>query len=300
MRLPLLSLSLAMLAGPAFAHGGGPVPVVSSWSFEPPLVAPLLLSAALYGLGLARLWRRSGVGRPTRRRLARLFALGWICLAVAVVSPLHALGGRSFTAHMVEHELLMLAAAPALVLSRPLSTMIWAFPAAVRRFLGRAGRSRSVLGPWRSLTRPWTATALQAAALWLWHLPTLFDRALDSDGWHIAQHLSFLVSALLFWTAMLDRRQVGRAVGAPVLCLFITSVVSGALGALMAFAQSPWYGRYAEMGFAPFGLTPIEDQQVAGLLMWVPGGLVHVAAALVLIAGALREPSSTETAHAGA
>jgi len=300
MRFLVLTLGLALIAGPAFAHGVDPGPAALDWSFEPALVTPLLLSAALYGLGLARLWRRSGVGRPARRRLARLFVLGWLCLAAAVVSPLHALGGRSFTAHMFEHELLMLAAAPLLVLSRPLSTMIWAFPAIVRRSLGRAGRSRSVLGPWRGLTHPWTATALQAAALWLWHLPTLFDRALDSDGWHIAQHLSFLVSALLFWTAMLDRRQAGRAVGAPVLCLFITSVVSGALGALMAFSQSPWYARYAQMGLAPFGLTPVEDQQVAGLLMWVPGGLVHVAAALLLIAGALREPSATEAAHARA
>jgi cytochrome c oxidase assembly factor CtaG len=141
---------------------------------------------------------------------------------------------------------------------------------------------------------------LQAAALWLWHLPTLFDRALDSDGWHISQHLSFVVSALLFWTAMLERRESGRALGAPVLCLFVTSVVSGALGALMAFSQSPWYARYAAMGLAPFGLTPVEDQQIAGLLMWVPGGLVHVGAALALIAGALREPTSTETVHAHA
>jgi putative membrane protein len=300
MRLPILILGLALLAGPAFAHGGGPTRVALAWSFEPALVAPLLLSAALYGLGLARLWRRSGVGRAARGRLARLFFLGWICLALAVVSPLHTLGGRSFTAHMFEHELLMLVAAPLLVLSRPLSTMIWAFPAAGRRMLGPASRSKTIRDPWRGLTQPWTATALQAAALWLWHLPTLFDRALDSDGWHIAQHLSFLVSALLFWTAMLDRRQAGRALGAPVLCLFVTSVVSGALGALMAFSQSPWYARYAQLGLAPFGLTPVEDQQVAGLLMWVPGGLVHVAAALLLIAAALREPASTETAHARA
>jgi cytochrome c oxidase assembly factor CtaG len=300
MRLPVVTLGLALAAGPAFAHGGGSTPVALDWSFEPALVAPLLLSAALYGFGFGRLRRRSGPGRPARDRLAWLFVLGWIFLALAVVSPLHALGGRSFTAHMFEHELLMLVAAPLLVMSRPLSTMIWAFPAAGRLALGRAGRSPGLRLSWRGLTRPWTATALQAAALWLWHLPTLFDRALDRDGWHIAQHLSFLVSALLFWTAMLDRRQAGRAVGAPVLCLFVTSVVSGALGALMAFSQSPWYARYAEMGLAPFGLTPVEDQQVAGLLMWVPGGLVHVAAALLLIAGALREPNVTEAAHARA
>jgi putative membrane protein len=199
---------------------------------------------------------------------------------------------------MLEHELLMLVAAPLLVLSRPLSTMIWALPAGGRKALGAAATSRGLQAFWRNLTTPWSATALQAAALWLWHLPVLFDRALASEGWHIAQHLSFLVSALLFWTAMLPRRQRTIGLGAPVLCLFATSVVSGALGALMAFSASPWYARYAQMGMAPFGLSPVEDQQLAGLLMWVPGGLVHVGAALALIARALRDQPTTEAAHA--
>jgi putative membrane protein len=215
-----------------------------------------------------------------------------------VVSPLHELGERSFTAHMIEHELLMLVAAPLLVLSRPLSTMIWALPAGGRSMLGAAATSRGLQGLWRNLATPWTATALQAAALWLWHLPMLFDRALVSSGWHIAQHLSFLVSALLFWTAMLPRQRRATRLGAPVLCLFATSVVSGALGALMAFSASPWYARYAQMGMAPFGLSAVEDQQLAGLLMWIPGGLVHVGAALALIARTLRDQPTAEPAHA--
>jgi len=103
---------------------------------------------------------------------------------------------------------------------------------------------------------------------------------LASDGWHAAQHLSFLVSALLFWTAMLGRR---TAPALAALCLVATSIVSGALGALMAFATSPWYAGYARLGMAPFGLTPAEDQQVAGLIMWVPGGLVHAGAALIVV-----------------
>ncbi|MGR4863947.1 cytochrome c oxidase assembly protein [Caulobacter sp. LARHSG274] len=295
MRRLAFILALAF-AGPAAAHGVGPPHHAPTWTFEPAVVVPLLLSLALYAIGFARLRQRSrDRGRTTRDRLARLFGWGWLCLALAVVSPLHELGERSFTAHMVEHELLMLIAAPLLVLSRPLSTMIWALPSGGRRALG--GAALAMRGPWRGLVEPWTATALQAAALWLWHLPMLFDRALASAGWHVAQHLSFLVSALLFWTAMVSpRRRAGR-LGGPVLCLFATSVVSGALGALMAFSQSPWYARYAEMGMAPFGLSAVEDQQLAGLLMWAPGGLVHVAAALALIARALRDRPSTEAVH---
>jgi cytochrome c oxidase assembly factor CtaG len=194
---------------------------------------------------------------------------------------------------MLEHELLMLAAAPLLVMSRPLALMLWAFPAAGRQGLGAAARSGWIQSPWRALTEPWTATALQAAALWLWHLPTLFDRALASEAWHAAQHLSFLVTALLFWTAVLPpdhRRGLARSIG----CLFLTSLVSGALGAFMALSSSPWYERYAELGMTPQGLlgglTPSEDQQLAGLLMWIPGGMVHAAAALALLGSALRLP----------
>jgi putative membrane protein len=105
-------------------------------------------------------------------------------------------------------------------------------------------------------------------------------------AWHIAQHLCFLASALLFWSAMLHRRP--RNYGVAALCLFATSVVSGALGAMMAFAQSPWYVGYSRLGMAPFGLTALEDQQLAGMLMWVPGGVVHAGAALAAVAAALR------------
>jgi putative membrane protein len=226
MRRLALALGAALTAAPALAHGVGPPRVEPTWSFEPWIVAPLALAGASYGVGFIRLRARSGQGRPERDRLAGLFALGWLFLAGAVVSPLHALGERSFTAHMVEHELLMLVAAPLLVLSRPLSTMIWALPAGGRKALGGAATSRGLQGLWRNLTTPWSATALQAAALWLWHLPMLFDRALASDGWHIAQHLSFLVSALLFWTAMLPGQRRAPGLGGPVLCLFATSVVS--------------------------------------------------------------------------
>lgn len=130
------------------------------------------------------------------------------------------------------------------------------------------------------LTEPFLATAIQAVVIIVWHMPRLFELTLRSDGWHIAQHVSFISSALLFWWAMANGRS-GRA-GALVaaLCLFITSMIGGGLGALMAFSASPWYAGYAELGLTPFGLTPEEDQQLAGLIMWVPGGLYHLVAAL--------------------
>lgn len=235
-------------------------------------------------------------------RKGLLFTAGWLCLAVAAVSPLHEAGGRSFAAHMLEHELLMLAAAPLLVLSWPIATMLWGLPSNARQGLAAAGRSPFVALPWRTLSDPWAATFIQAVALWLWHLPALFELALAHEAWHAAQHLSFLVSALFFWTAMLNRRSGRRAAGRAALCLFLTSLVSGALGAFMAFSQSPWYARYAALGMTPWGLTPAEDQQLAGLLMWIPGGMVHALAALALIGLALTarsRPADSTPGHCG-
>jgi len=135
---------------------------------------------------------------------------------------------------------------------------------------------------WKRLTEPVTATVIQAVAMWGWHAPVLFDRALESSGWHIAQHASFFLSALLFWWAMLHPRGRGSGYGVSAACLFATSLIGGALGALMSLSSSPWYADYAAMGMTGIGLDPVDDQRLAGLIMWIPGGMVHGAAALVL------------------
>jgi putative membrane protein len=287
--------ALAHLRDAATDHGPG-------WTWDPWITGPLALSALLFAAGWRRLRARSAGGRRALAARGVLFALGWLVMAGALVSPLHEAGERSFAAHMLEHELLMLVGAPLLVLAEPLAVMLWAFPATARAAIGRVTTRAPVRPVWRGASEPITATLLQAAALWLWHVPALFDRALASEGWHVAQHLSFIVTALLFWTAMLGRRgqrsgQVG-ARGVAALCLFATSVVSGALGALMAVSESPWYEGYARLGLAPFDLTPLEDQQLAGLLMWVPGGLVHALAALVVVRTLMVTPRDVEVADA--
>ena len=288
---------LLLLAGGAQAHGSRAIGAGPGWTLDPWILIPLALAAATFAIGWTRLIARSSHGVGALRRRGLLFGSGWLMLVAALVSPMHQAGERSFTAHMAEHEILMLVAAPLLVMSRPLAIMLWAYPLELRQGLGRFGRGAPLQRVWRASTEPVTATLIQAAALWAWHAPTLFDLALAQTGWHIAQHLSFLVSALLFWSAMLNPRdQRSGALGPAPLCLFATSVVSGALGAFMAFSESPWYAGYARLGMAPFGLTPAEDQQMAGLLMWIPGGLVHAVAALVLLGRALN--TGGRSAHA--
>lgn len=282
----LIAALISALPLPAAAHL--PDGDATRWTLDPWIIVPLLATAALFALGAAAVRRRSRAAALRGRQIA-CFWTGWGVLAAALVSPLHAAGERSFAAHMLEHELLMLVAAPLLVLARPLGFFAWGLPRGARRWCGRVERNSAVAAVWRLLVHPVAATALQAIALWAWHAPMPFDLALRHPGWHIAQHLSFLVTALLFWTAVLDAH---RAAARPMLaagCLFATTLVGGALGALMAFSWSPWYPAYAALGLTPFGLSPVEDQQLAGLLMWIPGGLVHVAAALAILARVLRE-----------
>ncbi len=277
----------AVVANVAVAHGLDAAPTaIPGWTFDAGVVVPLAVALALFAIGWIRLARRSTRGTRALRRRAGAFVGGWTLLAVALVSPLHALGERAFSAHMLEHEIIMLAAAPLMVIARPAVVLLWAFPAGARRWLGRLTRARTFASGWRRATSPIAATVAQALALWLWHAPALFDLALANEGWHVVQHLCFLVTALLFWTAILGRAgrrsQAAGGRGLAALCLFAMSIVSGLLGALMAFSQSPWYRGYAELGLSIGGLDPAEDQQLAGLIMWIPGGLVHAVAALVL------------------
>ena len=203
-------------------------------------------------------------------------------LSLALVSPLHPLGEALFSAHMAQHEILMLLAAPMLVVSRPLVPLLWGLPFGWRRVAGRWSKMRPVQRIWESLTLPLAAWCIHAAALWIWHAPALFQATLTSELAHSAQHLSFLLSALLFWWALLYGP--GRMnYGSGVLYIFTTGVHTSILGALLTFASSVWYPAYRST--APlWGITSLEDQQVGGLIMWIPAGLVYLAAGLILFA----------------
>jgi putative membrane protein len=264
---------------------------VLDWSFEPWVVTPLALSAALYALGVARLWRHAGRLRGIGRRQVAAFAAGWIVLVIALVSPLDALGASLFSAHMVQHELLMVVVAPLMVLGRPLAAWAWAFSPAQRHAIGRGLRVRWWASTWARLTDPLAAWVLHALALWLWHVPRFFDAALANEGWHALQHASFLGTALLFWWAVLGRDARSRTnSGFALAYLFTTMLHTSALGALLTLAPTPWYEGYAATT-ALFGLGPVEDQQLGGLVMWIPGGFAYVAAGLVMVARLLARPA---------
>ena len=283
--------TFALLSPEARAHGGkphSPRDLLTTWGLEPVVLVCLALSAWLYWRGLRRLWGGAEAGRGVRRREAWAYAGGWLALFVALVSPLHPLGRVLFSAHMTQHEVLMLVAAPLLVLGRPLIPFLWALPLTWARAAGAWARASWFQKTWRALTNPFSAWAIHAVALWVWHAPVLFQATIDNEWVHTAQHLSFLLSALLFWWAIIHGRRGWMGYGAGVLYMFTTSVHSGALGALITFASSPWYPAYRTTTQS-WGLTPLEDQQLGGLIMWIPAGLVYVFAGLALFAGWMRE-----------
>jgi putative membrane protein len=208
-----------------------------------------------------------------------------VLFALALVSPLHAMGGALLWAHMAQHELLMVVAAPLLVAGRPLVVSLRGLPASGRRRVG--GWMRRLRPLTRRLGRLETAWAVHAVAILVWHVPALYDRTVDSELIHSLQHASFIGSALLYWWSVLTEARLRSRHGGAILSLFTTAMYTGGLGALLTVASRPWYAAYGAA--APlWGLTPLEDQQLAGLIMWVPAAASYLAATLWLVTSWLR------------
>lgn len=258
------------------------------WQAEWPVAVILAVAAWLYARGLRRLWHAASRGRGIRRGEAACFAVGWLVLVAALMPPVHTLGEALFSVHMVEHEMLMAVSAPLLVLGRPLIAFVWAFPKHWRPRFGRFSAVRPVRSLWLFATGAFVAWAIHAIVLWIWHLPALFEAALASEPLHAVQHVSFLGAALLYWTSLLRRRHDAEGRGAAVMSLFATTLHSSILGALLTLGTVSWYPFYGARS-AAWGLTALEDQQLAGLVMWVPGGLAYMGAALALVAAWLSE-----------
>lgn len=277
------------------AHPGGPLAPPDlwlAWNVDPLLVGGLLLAAAAYRSGQARsgwpaahAWRR------------RCFTLALGALGVALLSPLDALAGALASAHMVQHLLLVLVAAPLLALSRPWTALVRGSPAALRRITGRwRRRLRLTRGSTRALRHPGTAWLLHVGTLWFWHAAVPYGAALEHEIVHLLEHASFLLTGILFWGVVTGTQRRGQtSPGFGILFVFAAAMQGVFLSALLTFAGTPWYAGYAETTTS-WHLEPLEDQQLAGLLMWIPGGLVYLAAALALLVTWIRRSEHEDAA----
>ncbi len=268
---------------------------IRSWPFDPWLSTALLLAAGIYARGWVILQNRD----PRRWPLARLVAFigGLASLFLALASPIEPFASLLLQVHMAQHLLLTMVAPPLLWLGTPLMPMLRGLPESVRKYwVAPILRSRRIRAAFQRLTHPFTALPLFIAATWLWHAPRLYELALRSPGWHYVQHICFIASALIFWYPVV-RPYPGRPRWSAWMLfpyLIIADVQNTVLSALLTFSDRVLYASYAE---APRlgGLSALDDQSAAGVLMWVPGSLVYLlplfAMAIRLLSGAAaRQP----------
>jgi putative membrane protein len=251
-----------------------------AWKPDPFAASVLIATAGLYLAGLARLRRRGAIVRGSE---IAAFTAGWLVLAISLLSPLATLSEWLFSVHMTQHELLMLVAAPLIAIGRPVAPMLWALPAAARR----ASTRPRIRGGIAWFTSPFVVFIVHALALWIWHAPMLYEAAVLDDRLHLVQHVCFTASAVLFWWTLIHGRYGRLGYGAAVIYIFGTALHSGGLGALLAFSGAPWYQLYVER--AGVGGDPIQDQQLAGFIMWVPAGIVLTLFGLGMFAAWLGE-----------
>jgi putative membrane protein len=271
MRLILL-LSL-LLAAPVAAHDGVAIPedVWTHWNTNPLLLASLLLPLGLFMRGIEQY-------RIGQWRKASFFA-GIFVVFLALISPLDSLSAALFSAHMVQHLLLILLAAPLLILSRPTAPILRALPRSWAKAFGGLITNSLLQAIWQQLSTLGMAVFLHLLALALWHLPVLYGLGLLNPFAHFLEHASFFLTAMLFWWAIYHTKDYGFR----ILAIFVVMMASGLLGALMSFTKTAWYPEHAAFTNA-WGLRPLEDQQLAGLFMWIPPSLVYVLAAALLLA----------------
>lgn len=284
--MPLaIALLLTILGTPASAHGiNAPVTpgdVWGRWTFDPWVLGPLFLVHWLYGRGVLRLWAKAGRGRAISPWRVIRFLAGEASLLVALVSPLAALAGTLFSAHMVQHAILIAVAPPLLLAGLPDAALPWALPTGFRRGLAREPALRNLGRALGWVSRPLPAAILHGAAVWLWHMPPLFDAAVENEALHTLEHFSFFGTAYLFWRSLFVAGRSAFTAPAALAGVFFTLVHGCFLAALITFASRPMYAAY--LGKAEtWGLDAIADQQLAGLIMGAPLTLVYLAAAVVI------------------
>ena len=259
-------------------HSGAPVEphdLLTAWRLDLWVLGPMVAVGVVYLRG----WRP-----PDGRGRAMAFVTALILIAIALVSPVEAAAGVLVSAHMVQHLLLVTLAAPLLAWSAPGAALLRGAPLVVRRGVVSARRGLHVDIGWiRRLRHPPARWLLFVVTFWLWHASVLYAAAVEHRLVHVAEHVTFLTTSTLVWASIVGLPTTRLPPFPGVLAVFGLALQSVLLSALMTFAPSPWYEPYAAP--APgWGIDALADQQLAGVIMWVPAGLVHTAIGVALVA----------------
>jgi cytochrome c oxidase assembly factor CtaG len=260
----------------------GTTPVLN-WDWEPSILIGLALLVGGYTLAVGPLRRRYKWGAPVPASRQVAFYLGMFTVLIALVSPLDALADEYlFSAHMVQHMLLTFVAPPLWLIGTPSWLAEKLIP----------GPARGIMA---GVTHPAAAFIIFNGTMWAWHLPRVYDLALEYEGLHIIEHQAFMASAVIGWWPVLGAFQPNRNVlTSPVRVFYLVLSIfpCTALAALITLAPTRLYTFYAN---APqqWGLSPMTDQQLGGALMWIPGDMIFVLAIIIAFYRWLNEPSST-------
>ena len=245
-----------------------------TWPIEPWVLLGVEVSAILY------LWGGQRRVAPPFRCRAVAFWSGLATILLALDTPVETLARQLFWAHMTQHLLLIMVAAPLLVVAAPWLQIWRGLPLSIRRPLARtAVRHPALTGPRRVmawLSAPAGAFILSTANLWFWHWPAAYDLTLRNHLVHHLEHGLFLGLGILFWAQVIDQHpfharlpQLQRAV-----FVFGATIASWALAAVLAFATTPFYS-YAALPSRPGGISALTDQQFGAGIMWVPGSITY-------------------------
>jgi len=275
---------MALTPAAALAHGdatAAPVlpDVLLAWSFDPVAVGLIGLAAAIY-LWAARRVDREHPGNPHPRHRMAFFIGGLFVIGVALLSPIEAYEGSLFSVHMVQHMLLQLVAAPLLLAGGPITLALRASSPSVRRRLLAILQSRIV----HAVSFPLVAWLLFAAVNWGWHFSTLYDDALENLALHYFQHASLLGAALLFWWPAIGVDPSPWRLPHPLrlFYLFLAMPQNSFLGIAIMEAPRVLYPHYVT-NLRDWGMSPLEDQQLGGVIMWTVGDLAFLVGMAVVV-----------------
>lgn len=262
--------------------------IITSWSFDPLIMVGLGLYAVFYLRGMLRLRRYGGFARQIGSGRLTAAIAGWFVLVLALLSPVSTFSGYLLSAHMVQHVLLMQVAAVLLLIGRPVPTLMLGLPRSIARSLAPLAAKDGPLYPIGSfVTSPLPSLSIYLVVFLGWHLPFLYNAAVENVSIHYLEHLTFFGAAMLFWWPAIDPLS-GRARKRRYLSLitqFVGFLAANLLGILLAFNADVIYSSYLNVPRL-FGVSAIDDQIAAGLVMWVAGGPIFLVTMLATLAAA--------------
>lgn len=270
--------------------------ILRSWEWRPEVLIPLIVAGVIYFRG----WRRLRVNGQRRSVLANGWRLaayvgGLLLIGLALLSPIDVLASQLFFMHMIQHLLLVMLAPPLLMLASPMPFLLWGLPRDIRRPVGRGlsgllhrnSSSRKLL---RQATAPGAAWLLFVITLIGWHDPALYNLALRSDFVHDVEHITFFVTAMLYWWHVVGAGpHIHKRFSQAARIVYVIAAIPPNMltGIVIAFAGQVIYTHYLSVPRL-WGMTALEDQTLSGIIMWVPGSMMYIIAVLILTAGWLQ------------